>query len=237
MYMYFAENLKLLRERKKLTQTALAQNLELSRTTLIGYEKGVQPTFPTLIKIAEYFKFSLDALIRYRLSSLSEFQFSELERGMDLDLSGRQLRLLTISADKTGKENIEMVSQKAQAGYTTGYGDPEFIAELPKFNLPFLDQNKTYRCFQIQGDSMLPIPEGAWITASYVQDWTALKSGKAYIIVTVDDGIVFKLWYPKKDDDKTWLLVSTNRNYKPYDISISQVLEIWSSVTYHSQDF
>ncbi|WP_262711312.1 XRE family transcriptional regulator [Luteibaculum oceani] len=229
--------MKLLRKRRGLTQTALAEHLELSRTTLIGYEKGVQPPFPTLIKISEYFKVSLDALIRYDLSALSEFQLSEIDRGMEVDITGRQLRLLTISTDKKGKENIEMVSQKAQAGYTAGYGDPEFIAELPKFNLPFLDQNKSYRCFQIAGDSMLPIPEGAWVTASYVQDWRTVVSGHAYILVTKEDGVVFKLVYPKKGDDKTWILVSTNRIYKPYEIKIEELRELWKFETYHSHDF
>lgn len=235
--MFFADNLKLLRKRRGLTQTSLAENLELSRTTLIGYEKGVQPPFPTLIKMAEYFKVSLDALIRYNLSALSEFQLSELDRGMDVDISGRQLRLLTITTDKKGKENIEMVSQKAQAGYTSGYGDPEFISELPKFNLPFLDQNKSYRCFQIAGDSMLPIPQGAWVTASYVQDWKTVVSGHAYILVTKEDGVVFKLVYPKKGQSDTWILVSTNRIYKPYEIKVEELRELWKFETYHSQEF
>lgn len=235
--MFFGENLQLLRKRKKLTQTALAQDLDLSRTTLVGYEKGVQPPFPTLIRISEYFKFSLDALIKYRLSTLSEFQFSELERGMGVDLTGRQLRLLTLTADKTGKENIEMVSQKAQAGYMAGYADPEFIAELPKFSLPFLDSSKSYRCFQIQGDSMLPIPDGAWVTASYVQDWTNIKAGTPCIIVTKDDGVVFKLMYPQKNNTQERLLVSSNRIYEPYAISLDSILEVWKFETYHSNEF
>ncbi|MGB0167340.1 MAG: XRE family transcriptional regulator [Luteibaculum sp.] len=235
--MHFSQNLRLLRKRKKLSQTALAEALGLHRSTLAGYEQGVQPPFPTLIAIAEYFGYSLDALIRYNLSALGEFQLSELDRGMEVDISGRKLRMLTISTDPSGKENIEMVSQKAQAGYTTGYGDPDFIAELPKFQLPFLDQQKSYRCFQISGDSMLPIPEGAWVTASYVQDWKQVKAGKAYILVTKEDGVVFKLVYPKKDHPQNWLLVSTNRIYKPYEIELKNLVELWKFETYHSLDF
>jgi len=231
--MHFAENLKFLRKRRQKSQMDLAGELELTRTTLSGYEKNVQPPFRNLIKISEYFNISLDALIRYKLEVLSEFQLSQIEKGFDVDITGSKLRLLTISIDNNGKENIEMVPVKAQAGYTTSYGDLDFIAGLPKFQLPFLPENKTYRTFQIRGDSMLPIKENSWVTCSYLENWNDIKDGKAYIVVTKDDGIVFKLLYNKLED-KELLLVSSNRNYSPYEISISQVFEIWQFETVNS---
>lgn len=214
----------------------LAAELDLTRTTLSGYEKNVQPPFRILIRISEYFNISLDAFIKYKIESLSEFQLSQIEKGFDVDVTGSKLRLLTISVDKTGKENIEMVPVKAQAGYTNSYSDIEFIATLPKFRLPFLPENKTYRTFQIKGDSMLPITEGSWVTCSYIENWEQIKDGKACIVVTRDDGIVFKLIY-KRLKEARFLLVSSNRNYSPYEIQVSQILEIWQFETYNSFEF
>ena len=231
--MYFAENIKFLRKRKSHSQTKLAEELRLTRTTLASYEKNVQPPFKTLVKISVYFNFSLDALIKYRLEKLSEFQLSQIEKGFDVDITGNKLRLLTISVDKEGKENIEMVPVKAQAGYTASYGDMDFIASLPKFQLPFLPENKTYRTFQIRGDSMLPVTEGSWVTCSYIENWEQLKDGIACIVVTKDEGIVFKLVYNRLKNGKL-LLVSTNRNYSPYEIPVTQVLEIWQFETWNS---
>ncbi|MCT4589576.1 MAG: helix-turn-helix domain-containing protein [Carboxylicivirga sp.] len=231
--MYFAENIRFLRKRKGLSQTDLASILELTRTTLAGYEKSVQPPFKTLIKFAEYFNVSIDALVRYKLDALSEFQLSQIEDGFDIDVTGKKLRLLTVSVDKEGKENIEMVPVKAQAGYTGGYGDTDFIASLPKFSLPFLSPDKTYRSFQIQGDSMLPIPEGAWVTGSYLQNWKRLKDGTPCIVVTRDEGIVFKVVYNQLEKNGTLLLVSTNRIYKPYEISARNIAEVWQFETYN----
>jgi transcriptional regulator with XRE-family HTH domain len=231
--MNFAENLKFLRKRRKKSQMDLANELELTRTTLSGYEKNVQPPFRVLIKIAEYFGVSLDALIKYKLNVLSEYQLSQIEQGFDVDITGNKLRLLTISVDNEGKENIEMVPVKAQAGYTNSYGDIDFIAALPKFKLPFLPEEKTYRTFQIQGDSMLPIKEGSWVTCSFIENWNHIKDGKACIVVTKDDGIVFKLVYKRLKQAK-FLLVSSNRTYSPYEISISQVVEIWQFETLNS---
>ena len=230
--MFFAENLRFLRKRRNKSQVALAVELEITRTTLSGYERSVQPPFKTLIKIAGYFNVSLDALIKYRLVALSEFQLSQIEKGFDVDITGNRLRLLTISVDSDGKENIEMVPVKAQAGYTNSYGDLDFIASLPKFRLPFLPENKTYRTFQIKGDSMLPVKEGAWVTCSYTDDWTQIKDGKACVVVTKDDGIVFKLLY-KRLSEKRFLLVSANHEYSPYEIDVSQILEIWQFETYN----
>ena len=132
--MHFANNLKFLRKRRRKSQMDLATELGLTRTTLSGYEKNVQPPFPVLIKMSEYFNVSLDALIKYRLEVLSEEQLSQIEKGFDVDITGRKLRLLTISVDKEGKENIEMVPVKAQAGYTNSYGDLDFIVNC-RFDL------------------------------------------------------------------------------------------------------
>ena len=231
--MHFAENLKFLRKRRNQSQTNLAADLGITRTSLAGYEKNVQPPFRTLIKFSEHFNISLDALIKYKLEILSEFQFSQIEKGFDVDVTGRKLRLLTISVDSEGKENIEMVPVKAQAGYTNSYGDLEFISTLPKFKLPFLPADKTYRSFQIKGDSMLPVTEGSWVTCSFVENWEQTKNGKACVVVTKDEGIVFKLVYNYLSK-RILLLVSINPNYSPFEIPISQVLEIWQFETWNS---
>lgn len=232
--MHFASNIRFLRTREGTSQTELAKTLGLTRTTLIGYEKSVQPPFPKLIRISDHFKVSLDALIRYDLSVLTDFQLSEIERGMDIDITGQKLRILTTTTDSSRNENIEMVATKAQAGYTAGFEDSEFVEKLPKFQLPFLAKNKTYRCFQIEGDSMLPIPEKSWVTASFIQDWTDIKNGTPCIVVTMDDGVVFKLVYNNIKQNKQLQLVSTNRLYQPYSISIDQVSEVWKFETWNS---
>lgn len=233
MKMFFAENLKFLRKRRKKSQMDLATDLEIARTSLAGYEKNVQPPFRTLIKISEYFNISLDALIKYKLDALSEFQLSQIEKGFDVDVTGKKLRLLTITVDSKGRENIEMIPVKAQAGYTNSYGDLEFISSLPKFKLPFLPENKTYRSFQIEGDSMLPVTEGSWVTCSFVENWKQIKDGKACVVVTKDEGIIFKLVYNYLDEGKL-LLISNNPNYSPFEIQISLVLEIWQFETWNS---
>jgi transcriptional regulator with XRE-family HTH domain len=230
---YFAHNIKLLRTKKGLSQQDLADSLELSRSKLNSYERGVQPPFDTQINIADYFNVTLDGLVRHDLSKLTHFKITQLLKGSEADITGRKLRLLTVSVDANDDENIEIVSMKAQAGYTNGFADPDFIENLPKFKMPFLPRNKTYRSFQIKGDSMPPVHEGSWVTASYVQDWNDIKSGETYIVVTQDEGIVFKRVYNHIKERNCLTMVSTNSIYAPYELPIEQVSEIWKFETWN----
>ena len=60
----FAENLKILREKKELTQQQLADALGISRSTIGMYENGNrEPDFETLEAIADFFNISMGRLI------------------------------------------------------------------------------------------------------------------------------------------------------------------------------
>ena len=235
--MYFASNIKFLRKRKGRTQDDMAAALDLKRSTLSGYENGVaQPGIDVLVSFSGYFNLSIDTLLKIDIAGLSESQLGELERGYDAYVKGSNLRVLTTTVNSENRENIEMVSEKAKAGYTTGYADPEFIGELPVFNLPFLSDKRKYRAFQLKGDSMFPIPEGSWVTGEYLQDWNELVNGKAYIVFTIDDGIVFKIVENNIRKTGKLTLFSLNPLYEPYEIHINEVRVIWKFVNYISNE-
>lgn len=224
--MYLNPNIKLLRKKKGLTQEVLADQIGISRSKLAGYEININPPLESLVKISDKLAISIDILLREDLSSYSEYKLRELLE-TDQYLRGRKLRILATTVDEQGRELIEVVSQKAKASYLAGFSDPEFIAELPRFALPFLPVDKKHRVFQVDGDSMLPIPSGAWIVCEYMDDWTAIKDGERYVIVTEQDGVTFKIVYNKINDEQKLLLCSTNPIYPPFSIQIQQVKEVW----------
>ena len=231
--MNFHKNIKFLRKRRKRTQDEMAHALSMKRSTLSGYENEVaQPNIPVLISFSNYYNISIDTLIKIDLSKLPKSQLLEIERGFDVYVTGGKLRVLTTTVDSENEENIELVPEKAQAGYTTGFADPEFIGELSTFRLPFLSKERKYRTFQIKGDSMFPIPEGTWITGEYVNDWNAIKTNTAHIILTYDNGIVFKVIENKLRENKTLKLHSLNPAYDPYEINANEIREIWRFANY-----
>jgi len=235
--MYFTSNIKFLRKRRGRTQDDVAAALNLKRSTLSGYENGVaQPGIDILVSFSGYFNVSIDTMLKIDMTTMSESQLGELERGYDAYIKGSNLRVLTTTVDSGNRENIELVAEKAKAGYTTGYADPEYIGELPVFTLPFLSDKRKYRTFQLKGDSMLPIPDGSWVTGEFLQDWMNIVSGKAYIVFTLNDGIVFKILENNIRKDGKIVLFSLNPLYEPYEVHINEVKEIWKFVNYISSE-
>ncbi|SFO64252.1 Phage repressor protein C, contains Cro/C1-type HTH and peptisase s24 domains [Algoriphagus ornithinivorans] len=219
-------NIKFLRKKKALTQESLSEALGISRSKLAGYELTITPPLDILVKISEYFGVSLDILIKEDLSSYSEYKLRELLE-TDQFLRGRKLRILSTTVDAEGRELIEVVSQRAKASYLAGFADPEFISELPRFSLPFLPTDKKHRVFQVDGDSMLPIPDGSWIICEYIDDWLNIKDGERYVIVTEQDGVTFKIAYNRIQSEQKLLLCSSNPIYPPFEVEIEQVREVW----------
>ncbi|MEA5109033.1 hypothetical protein SDC9_21785 [bioreactor metagenome] len=231
----FASNIKLLRKRRGRTQDDVAFALDMKRSTLSGYENEVaQPGIEALLQLSGYYGVSVDTLLKIDLSGLRESELSQLEKGYDVFITGSKIRVLATTVDSSNNENVELVNQKASAGYRTGFADPEYIKVLPTFHMPFLSKEKKYRTFQINGDSMLPIPDGSWVTGEFVQNWNLIRDGQPYIILTLNDGIMFKVVYNLIRTESRLSLHSLNPFYEPYDVEIKDVREVWKFVHYIS---
>ncbi|TAH44322.1 MAG: helix-turn-helix domain-containing protein [Bacteroidetes bacterium] len=236
--MYFNTNIKILRQRRNRTQDLVATELGISRSTLNSYENGSikNPTLEALLGFTKYFKVSIDTLVKVDMSKLSGFQLSELEKGNDVYVTGSRLRVLATTVDSQNRENIEVVPLKAKAGYKNGFADPEFIKKLPTFQLPILFNDRKYRMFQITGDSMLPIPDKSFVIGEYLENWYDIKDGQAYVILTQDDGLVFKVAFNQLRKKKSLTLKSLNPEYEPYEVQANDLREVWKFCNYMSSE-
>lgn len=234
--MFLGSNIKLLRTRLGIRQEEMANDLGSTRSTINNYENVtvLNPTSEMVIAFSTYFNVSIDVLYKTDLSKLSEKQLDDLTKGTDIYTTGSKLRVLATTVDSKNIENVELVNVRARAGYTVGYGDTEYLKKLPSFQLPFLSKDKKYRAFQISGDSMLPIPDKSYVIAEFVTNLNEIKSGEAYIIITLDDGVVFKIVKNLLSKNKTLQLSSLNPYYKPYEVVINKVKEVWKFTHYIS---
>ncbi len=224
-----SENLKFLRKQMSLTQEQMAVQLGIKRSLLGAYEEGrADPRISNLLKFAEIFSMPVDHLISFDLTKNPMQATSEKPES--------SFKVLTITVDRNNRENIELVPQKAAAGYLNGYSDTEYIEELPKFQLPVLPGSATYRAFEITGDSMLPLRSGTIVIGRFVEDSAAIKNGKTYVMVTRDEGIVYKRVYKYADNKALFCLTSDNRRYSAYDVKGSDFLEIWEAKAYISTE-
>tara|TARA_B110000014_G_C20095950_1_gene574456 strand:- start:272 stop:1036 length:765 start_codon:yes stop_codon:yes gene_type:complete len=221
------ENIRFLRKKKGWTQEKFSKKIGIKRSLVGAYEEGrSDPRLSNLLKMCEVFSISLDNILKKDVSTLPEGQYLKNE--------DQNVKVLSITVDKIGKENIELINQKASAGYLNSYSDFEFIENLPKFQLPFLNFSGTHRAFEIKGDSMLPLTSGSIVIGKFIEDLSFVKDGKTYVLLTKEDGIIYKRVQVL---DNTIKLISDNKEYDPYAISSYDILEIWEGIAFFSLDF
>lgn len=207
------QNMKYLRKLRGWTQEEFAQKLRIKRSLLGAYEEErADPRIDVLEVVCDIFKLTLDDILR---KDLSNNKGNYIAKRRAMKLAG-------------GRPDIPFVPVKAAAGYLAGYADPEFVDELNTFTLPMLTGGN-YRAFEIVGDSMLPTPSGSVIVGEKVDDMEDLKNNTACIVVSRNEGIVYKRVQKNMRQKNKLTLVSDNPSYHPYTVNADEVLEMWQA--------
>jgi len=217
---FLPDNLKYLRQQAQMTQQDLAEKLGLKRSHIGAYEEGrATPKIPGLLEMASFFGLSLDQLIQTDLSK---------EVAANIPSAGG-LKVLSVIVDRENEELIPIIPVKASAGYLNGFADPEYMGQLPAFNMPVpeLSPGKTYRVFQLKGDSMLPVQPGSYVFCEFVNSLSEIKDGQTYVLITKEEGLVYKRVYWQGENQ--FLLKSDNAEYEAYKVDGDSVLEIWKA--------
>jgi transcriptional regulator with XRE-family HTH domain len=113
----------------------------------------------------------------------------------------RQLKMMNVE-----RNLIHFVPVKAAAGYLAGYADSEFIDE-----------------------SMMPTPSGSIIVGEKVESLEDAKNNFAYIVVSKNEGIVYKRVVKSNKVKNKVTLVSDNPAYQPYQVNAHDILEMWQA--------
>ncbi len=208
------QNLKYLRKLRGWTQEEFANKLGIKRSLIGAYEEErADPRLEVLEILADIFKLSLDELLLKDLSNTADNYMAKR----------RQQKMM--SADRNV---IHFVPVKAAAGYLASYADTEFIDELNTFTLPMV-AGGNYRAFEIIGDSMLPTPSGSIIVGEKIENPSDIKNSQAYIVVSRNEGIVYKRIEKNGRSKNKLTLVSDNPQYQPYQVNAEDVVELWQA--------
>ena len=163
------ENIRFLRKKKGWTQDKFSKKIGIKRSLVGAYEEGrADPRLNNLLKIANIFDISLDNILTKDVKKVPDNQMKST--------SGEKVKVLSITVDQTDKENIELINEKASAGYLNSYSDFDYIEQLPRFQLPFLKSSGTHRGFEIKGDSMLPLKPGSIVIGKYLESLHLIKN-------------------------------------------------------------
>src|ERR1043166_9524702 len=204
------KNLKYLRKLRGWTQEEFAQKIRIKRSLVGAYEEErAEPRIDVLEIVCDMFKLTLDEILRKDLSD-NKSNYLAKRRAMKL---------------AAGRPDIPFVPVKAAAGYLAGYADPEFVDELNTFTLPMLSGGN-YRAFEIIGDSMLPTPSGSVIVGEKVNDFDDIKNNAACIVISRNEGIVYKRIQKNNRSKNKITLVSDNPVFQPYSVNTEDILEM-----------
>lgn len=150
---------------------------------------------------------------------------AETEKGYSIT---KIVQPLMVTVDSQNNDNIVFVDVKAAAGYPSNLTEPTYFKKLPAFTLPTRQfQGGTFRMFQVDGDSMDDtLKHGSWVIGRFLENPDECKNGYTYVIVT-NDSIVFKRVLNRVKERATLVLQSDNPEYRPYEISITDIKEVW----------
>jgi hypothetical protein len=74
---------------------------------------------------------------------------------------------------------------------------------------------------------MPPLKDGSFVVGKFVESIKDIHDGSTYILITKDEGIVYKRVVAKGN---VLELISDNKVYSPYTVHAKDVLEIWEFV-------
>lgn len=222
------ERIRLLREKKNLTQAELGKDFNISDAGVSFWEVNGVKQKQLLKKIADYFGVSLEYLKEGKQDNPTKTKKDDT--GLPK----------VITVDTQGNENIVYIPVKARAGYLVGYGDPEFISELPVYRLPGFN-NATYRMFEVEGKSMSPtINNRDIVIGEWVERLEDIRDERVYVVVSKNDGIVIKRLLNRIKQHGGIIAKSDNHDKLEYEnlfIAPEDVKELWYARAYMSNYF
>jgi len=136
-------------------------------------------------------------------------------------------QVLTVTVDRTGKENTVFVPVQAQAGYSHAFNQEQFVGDLKPYYLPGF--SGTSRAFEVAGDSMYPTyKHHDIVVCTFVDRWDQLRPDESYVLVTAENVLLKRLVAPITDRRGTIELHSDNTGqYRVHTMPVADLLELW----------
>lgn len=216
----------------------------VNEANIRNYIAGTEPKFNVLEKIANNFEINYEWLLTGNGEMLKSEGATEViktprvEVIAPIKVEGRSLmpKVIVLKDEDVEEERIPLVPVMAQAGYLQGYDDPQYIKELPMYNLPGM-RNGTFRIFQVEGLSMYPtLQSGSYVVGQFVEDWEHISDNRIYVVVSTE-GVIVKRVLNRIEKYGSLYCKSDNRVFPHINVKLKDVKEIWECKMHLSFDF
>ncbi len=235
-------------EHYKLNYSSFAASIDASRGTLynvVGPRKS-KPSHDLVTAILrKYPEVSSNWLLTGDGDMLFQSETQAVEEAQLKHQANKQPSIKPVGPPITVPEyspdfsEVKFVDVPAEASYLRGFGDREFIEQLPTLRLPPMGVGtRELYGFTVRGDSMNDrFSNGDIILGQRVERNDALRWGEVYVLL-LNDGLVVKE-LRRGTDDEHFTLHSFNQHFDPYDVLKTEVRAMFryqASISFNSSN-
>lgn len=127
---YVGENIKKIRQAKKLSQADFSKIFNLARASIGAYEEGrSEPKIETLIAIANYFSISIDVLLTRKLTIAEIYKFNSVNEKLDQvhQLKGRSIKKHPV---------VKLIRVDQYLSFIVQRSSRDYVEEMEEVGLP-----------------------------------------------------------------------------------------------------
>jgi transcriptional regulator with XRE-family HTH domain len=132
---------------------------------------------------------------------------------------------------KLSAKLIPFIKQNVVKDYLANCQKVDFLRALPTISLPFINSDRS-RAFEMGNDFPM---QNSIVIGVGISDWTEINDGKFYVLVTAQQGVIYRRVYNQVKIKGALLLSSDNSSIPSFEISIKDVVEIWEVNSFISQ--
>lgn len=197
----------MLRELLQLSQTEFSRKIGISQGALSQIESGrSRLSMETLKNLAKAFNVNCNWLVQGEgnifFKSESNSENSEVEK------------------------LIPLIDVRAKAGYIKSHRNFEFLNTLEKYRVPGFEDGESFRMFEVAGESMVPTLFPNEIVIAQKNKNKNINDDAMAVLLTEKELIVKRTKKLPKHNGKI-RIISDNPEYPHYEISRSEILELW----------
>ena len=212
---FFGKNIKKIRGVKRLSQQAFADIFFLKRATLGAYEEGrSEPKIDTIIKVANYFSITIDAILTKEITINELLSF---DGGFTTNVN---------QVVKMGFTEVPFVNELNMNDFVSNFSISENYDLLPKINIP-VAKAENMLAFAIQDLVMVKNEEGLFpgdVVIGKRVSGDELIDG-AVLIVLIKDTMFVRRFFKKESH---YVLKAEHVNVPSINIGFEDQASFWS---------
>ncbi|MFY0686795.1 MAG: LexA family transcriptional regulator [Cyclobacteriaceae bacterium] len=229
IFSFVGQNIKKIRQARKISQAEFASLFNLARPSIGAYEEGrSEPKIETLIQMANHFNISIDVLLNRELTVSDIYSFDKVNKKLD--------RVHNLKETSKRTASVPIVNINQYVDYLVNYQNNDFLKRLDLVGVPIAAKGIT-RAFEHKGSEMEyqmhGLHHGDILFANSAVPANSDDLIGDVLVIVMNTGIVVRRLL--KIENGIMHLRADDPNYHVITCDTNEVFEIWRVTHVFSQ--